>query len=719
MAMLRDHNRASSSFTPPPEHRPTIHPNLVVPPIYVTDSEDVSFSAMTSSAATSGFLIHGLTMHALPPLAMLVHPPIYTVPPTTVPPVISAQAPVSTMDHFPFQAPQPQISFSYPAPPPLNIPPTEPGTPTQAAPTAPPINFFLETETEQEKRMKKMEETIRALQAGISRFDYSDNDWNIFPSKWLPHNIKIPDFKRYDGTKDPQHHLRHYQSKMLSYWDYEEFIIQTFQDSLTGSALDCFMTLKAGDIHTWTNLSQKFLDQYRFCVETPPSLLDLNMMQMGVYYSHLLAHTSSFSDLIEARKKLDVGFKLGRIERPSRKKHGEASKRQTAGTSRKSKDATVGAVNSGHQASQPISLISRPRQLLFSRNLHNSMLPLRFSKVEPRLRDLLSRLNGLLLHKLNRVALLNPVNTSSIHLYQLLLLTYSGSFLRGIRLEQRRLVPTLIQQCRIKICVISFAEDELPSEGQGDLRALHIVCKCNNHVVGRIMIDNGFALNVCHVSTLKQMNMDMSRSRIRASKTTVRAFDGSKRKVNGEIDLLIEVGPCSFSVTFQFLEIPNAFSLLLGRPWIHAADADPSSLHQKLKFFVEGKLITVNGKEDYAIYKETAVPYVSIGEDQNLPFHSFDTISVIRDYREVGPSRADCMIGKVMLKNDYVLGTGLRAHAQGILQPIEMEEYRNRRGLGFRPSCHEIVQARRGKHLHRLAAHYRRLFRGIPVPPLS
>ncbi|PKI58270.1 hypothetical protein CRG98_021352 [Punica granatum] len=129
---------------------------------------------------------------------------------------------------------------------------------------------------------------------------------------------------------------------------------------------------------------------------------------------------------------------------------------------------------------------------------------------------------------------------------------------------------------------ISFAKDELPFEGQGHLRALHIFCKCSNYVVGRVMIDNGSALNVCSVSTLKQMN-----------------------------------------------------------------------------FFVKGKLITVNGEEDYAVYKETTVPYISIGEDQNLPFHSFDTISMIRDYGEVGPSRADRMIGKVMLKNDYIPRTGL------------------------------------------------------------
>ncbi|PKI50978.1 hypothetical protein CRG98_028629 [Punica granatum] len=370
------------------------------------DSEDMSFSAMTyvltvspvsdpmppPPAPTSvpfppaAFLSTDPAMLTLPPLTIPTQPPIYTVPPPTVPPVVITQISAPTAEPFSFQAPQTQMSFSYQTPPPLNILPTEPGTPTHAAPAVPPTN--IPPENEQEKRMKRMEETIRALQASTSRPDFGDSDWNLFPGMLLPPKIKIPDFKIYDGTKDPRHHLRHYHSKMLSYWDYEEFVIQTFQDSLTGSALDWFMTLKAGDILTWTDLSQKFLDQYRFCAETPPTLLDLSMSEMresqtfeayatkwrgkaakhippiterqqvqlfhstlrGAYYSHFLAHTSSFSDLIEARKKLNMGVKLGRIEDPSRKKDGETLKKQTAGISRRGKDATIGIVNSGHQA---------------------------------------------------------------------------------------------------------------------------------------------------------------------------------------------------------------------------------------------------------------------------------------------------------------------------------------------------------------------------------
>ncbi|PKI41952.1 hypothetical protein CRG98_037659 [Punica granatum] len=172
-----------------------------------------------------------------------------------------------------------------------------------------------------------------------------------------------------------------------------------------------------------------------------------------------------------------------------------------------------------------------------------------------------------------------------------------------------------------------------------------------------------------------KMNVDLNR--VRPSKTSVRAFDGLRREVNGEIDLLIDVGPCSFSVTFQVLDIPNAFSLLLGRPWIHSAGAIPSSLHQKLKFVVEERIIMVKGKEDYAIYKETSVPYISVENDENLPFHSFKTISVIRDYREIGPSRADRMIGKVLLCHNYIPGTGVGARGKGINRPIEENEELN------------------------------------------
>ncbi|KAI5430267.1 hypothetical protein KIW84_034737 [Lathyrus oleraceus] len=46
------------------------------------------------------------------------------------------------------------------------------------------------------------------------------------------------------------------------------------------------------------------------------------------------------------------------------------------------------------------------------------------------------------------------------------------------------------------------------------------------------------------------------------------------------------------------MDIQPAYSCLLGRPWIHVAGAVTSTLHQKLKYELEGQVVTVCGEED-------------------------------------------------------------------------------------------------------------------------
>ncbi|PKI65801.1 hypothetical protein CRG98_013806 [Punica granatum] len=477
----------------------------------------------------------------------------------------------------------------------------------------------------------------------------------------------------------------------------------------------------------------------------------------GVYYSHLLAHTSSFFDLIEAEKKLDLGIKLGRMEGPASK--GEESSKKASATSlsssgKRGKEVSVNAVNTAHQTPQQYSVNlttaptatptyyppppqHQPQSIYYSAppipppatsQSYDHYAPASIQPPQPR--PPVSRApppaqqspaaqgpqaGGMQSRPRKQYT---PLPAPLSHIYRQLLAgnqirpispglnfdpsvqdqskrfgvtenvaspapfvidipspepyadskvpwTYEGSvesveqqfsvmgmtrsgrvyensatkdkgkalaaevgaapesspfpskkvteeeveaFMKIVKEPHREAllrvltaaqVPKGTPPYRIEETVgsifsntISFSDDELPSEGWSHSRALHIVCKCNNYIIGRVMIDNGSTLNVCPVTTLKQMNVDLNR----------------------------------------VLDIPSAFSLLLGRPWIHSAGAVPSSLHQRLKFIIEEKLITVKGEEDYAIYKETA--------------------------------------------------------------------------------------ARRGNHLHRLAAHYGRLNRGSPVPPL-
>ena len=54
---------------------------------------------------------------------------------------------------------------------------------------------------------------------------------------------------------------------------------------------------------------------------------------------------------------------------------------------------------------------------------------------------------------------------------------------------------------------------------------MHIIVKCEDMIVDRVLIDNGSALNVCPMSTLEHLNMDTSL--IYLITMIIRAFDGT------------------------------------------------------------------------------------------------------------------------------------------------------------------------------------------------
>ena len=77
---------------------------------------------------------------------------------------------------------------------------------------------------------------------------------------------------------------------------------------------------------------------------------------------------------------------------------------------------------------------------------------------------------------------------------------------------------------------------------------MHIIVKREDMIVARVLIDNRSALNVCLMSTLKRLNVDTSLTH----PTTMisRAFDGTFREVQGEIELAIGIGSMFSMVNF-------------------------------------------------------------------------------------------------------------------------------------------------------------------------
>ena len=131
--------------------------------------------------------------------------------------------------------------------------------------------------------------------------------------------------------------------------------------------------------------------------------------------------------------------------------------------------------------------------------------------------------------------------------------------------------------------------------GQGHNRALHVSAKCIDHIMVKVLIDNGSSLNVIPKSTFEKL--PFSASHLRPRSMVVWAFDGSRREVRGEIDLPVQIGPHTCQVTFQVMDINPTYSCLLGRLWIHLVGVVPSTLHQKLKFLVGGTWSLFRGRK--------------------------------------------------------------------------------------------------------------------------
>jgi len=136
---------------------------------------------------------------------------------------------------------------------------------------------------------------------------------------------------------------------------------------------------------------------------------------------------------------------------------------------------------------------------------------------------------------------------------------------------------------------LSFNDEELPEEGRNHNMVLHISVNCKTDALSNVLVDTGSSLNVMAKTTYDQLSY--KGTPLRRSEVMVKAFDGSRMNVLGEVDLPITIGPHVFQITFQVMDIQASYNCLLGRPWIHEAGAVTSTLHQKLKFVKNGKLV--------------------------------------------------------------------------------------------------------------------------------
>ena len=172
----------------------------------------------------------------------------------------------------------------------------------------------------------------------------------------------------------------------------------------------------------------------------------------------------------------------------------------------------------------------------------------------------------------------------------------------------------------------------------------------------------------------------------------MRAYDSTHREVMGTLTLELMIGPVVFQVLFQVWRILVSFNLLLGRPWIHSAGAIPSSLHLKMKFIHDGRVITISSTGRAHLTSKPVLEISHKVDDLLMTRFSFGEVQTMepRDFfKDSVPMAFDNHSSPVVLdmmrSMSYMHGLGLGHRQYGRSKFITVLDHDPLFGLGFVP----------------------------------
>ncbi|KAJ7982768.1 Gag-pol polyprotein [Quillaja saponaria] len=138
--------------------------------------------------------------------------------------------------------------------------------------------------------------------------------------------------------------------------------------------------------------------------------------------------------------------------------------------------------------------------------------------------------------------------------------------------------------------VITFFDEDLRGIESSHKNALIVLTKIANYQVQRVLIDKRSSTDIMYSKCFNQMGI--SRQTLKPFKGSLVGFNGEAVEVEGSVELPVTLkdGNLKKTVMLQFclVKLPSAYNVILGRPFLNAVRAIPSSWHVCLKFLTSG-----------------------------------------------------------------------------------------------------------------------------------
>ena len=117
----------------------------------------------------------------------------------------------------------------------------------------------------------------------------------------------------------------------------------------------------------------------------------------------------------------------------------------------------------------------------------------------------------------------------------------------------------------------------------------------NSFDVHRVLADPGSAADLLHLLAFKQMRVPINH--LHSASRVLSGFNGATTLSVGDIAFSVKAGPVTQQVLFSVVEDLGPYNAILGRTWLHAMKAVPSTYHQTISYLTESRQVDLQGSQ--------------------------------------------------------------------------------------------------------------------------
>ena len=117
----------------------------------------------------------------------------------------------------------------------------------------------------------------------------------------------------------------------------------------------------------------------------------------------------------------------------------------------------------------------------------------------------------------------------------------------------------------------------------------------NIYDVHIVLVDPGSVAELLHLPALTQMKGPLSH--LSSAGRVLSGFNGSTTLTVGDIALSIKAGLVTQQVLFSVVEDLGPYNAIVGRTWLHAMKAVPSTYHQTISYLTASGQVDLQGSQ--------------------------------------------------------------------------------------------------------------------------